>query len=305
MKRQKFIVSFGLRGKPSAQSTFAKRTAAIVTTPTTTYADPNQAMGKKLGTNPAEIRANARAAAEATGALMQEQMITMVRAALLVRQREAAQAVVSRASPAAGAVPVDVDMQRMEIDIVGVTQALKWPPFDGVPLEECGLPADAIIRWDEMEPGKLIRDYKITRQQYIDGVFQSNVSDKYSDPGWKDADCVNEEQPGTGRNDRVWGNFSRFILDETGLCMFTPDEVSEVMGFALRSPRVLAKGYTRQAKWMSKLLRHSGNKVKKARMKRHRWKDTGFGLPMDSVAWFVWGDVTEACREVLLPEEKA
>ena len=49
---------------------------------------------------------------------------------------------------------------------------------------------------------------------------------------------------------------------------------------------------------MSKLLRHSGNRVKKGHLKkRHRWRDTGFGLPMDSGAWFLWDDDTEVCRE--------
>ena len=110
-------------------------------------------MGKRLGTKPAEIKASASEAAEAAGAQMREQVKSMVRAALLQRQREAAQAAASRASPAAAAVPVDDDMMRMEVNIKGVIQALKGSPFDDVPLEDCGLPADAIIRWDEIEPG--------------------------------------------------------------------------------------------------------------------------------------------------------
>ena len=89
-----------------------------------------------------------------------------------------------------------------------------------------------------MEPGKLIRDYNITQQQYIEGVFKNIISHTYSDPGWSDAACVNEEPPATGRSDRVWVSLSRLI---TELCIFTPDEVSEVMGFELRPPRALAK----------------------------------------------------------------
>ena len=106
----------------------------------------------------------------------------MVRAALLVRQREAAKAAVSQASPAAAAVPVDVDIQRMEINISGVMQALKGSPVDDIPLEECGLPADAIVRWDEIEPGKFITEHSITQQQYIHEVFIKNMSRTDSDP---------------------------------------------------------------------------------------------------------------------------
>ena len=125
LKWQIFTVPFGLRGKPTTRSSATRRTAAVVTAPTTTYVDPNQAMGNKLGTKPAEIRASARAVAEAAGALMRKQVKSMVRAALLICQREAAKAAASQASPAAAAIPVDDDLRRMEINIQCVMQALK------------------------------------------------------------------------------------------------------------------------------------------------------------------------------------
>ena len=52
---------------------------------------------------------------------------------------------------------------------------------------------------------------------------------------------MNEESPIIGRSDRVWGNFSPLIPDDMELCIFTPNEVSEVLGFELRPARVLAK----------------------------------------------------------------
>ena len=53
---------------------------------------------------------------------------------------------------------------------------------------------------------------------------------------------------------------------------------------------------------MSKLLRNGGNNVQKIHLKWHQWRDTGFGLPMDSGAWFLWSDVAEVCCEVFVPE---
>ncbi len=51
-----------------------------------------------------------------------------------------------------------------------------------------GLPADAAIQWGELELGKRIRDYIISRERtYEDTVLRWDV-----DPGWMIEDDINE-----------------------------------------------------------------------------------------------------------------
>ena len=49
LKRQQFNVPFGLRGKPTTRSSSSRRSAAIVSTPTTTYVDPQPSYGEEAG----------------------------------------------------------------------------------------------------------------------------------------------------------------------------------------------------------------------------------------------------------------
>ena len=42
---------------------------------------------------------------------------------------------------------------------------MKGSPLDGVPTGDAGVLADAISPWDELEPGKRIKDYTISRAE--------------------------------------------------------------------------------------------------------------------------------------------
>ena len=97
----------------------------------------------------------------------------------------------------------------------------------------------------------------------------------------------------------VQGGFSTEIQPDGELCIFSSVELCEVMGFQLMPQRTL-KEYRWVATWMSKVLRHSGNR---ARWEKRNCKtqDPAYGIPMDSGAWHCWGDIGRAGREALAP----
>ena len=56
----------------------------------------------------------------------------------------------------------------------------------------------------------------------------------------------------------------------------------------------------RTEKWLSKLLRHTGNKTRDYKRK-YRFYVTAYGLPMDSGCWFLWRDLLAVGKEAILP----
>ena len=80
------------------------------------------------------------------------------------------------------------DLQRINVDTEAVLQAVKGFPNDAAPTGEVGLPADAIIQWDEIDPGKRTQDFTIAREEYIKRTIAGSALQWNVDPGW-----LNEE----------------------------------------------------------------------------------------------------------------
>ena len=55
----------------------------------------------------------------------------------------------------------------MDVDVQGAMRAFKGSPLDDVPTGDAGFPADAIVHWDLMEPGKRIKDYNISAATFL------------------------------------------------------------------------------------------------------------------------------------------
>ena len=83
----------------------------------------------------------------------------MVKASPLKKQREMASAAATADPSGLTEVSVQDDLDRKNVDLQGAMKAFKGSPLDDVPTGDAGFPADAIIQWDLMEPGMLIRDY--------------------------------------------------------------------------------------------------------------------------------------------------
>ena len=91
----------------------------------------------------------------------------MVKASLIKKQRESASVAAVAVSLVVTEVSVHEELARMEVDVQGAMRALEGSPLYGAPTGDVGFLADAIIQWDVMEPGKRIKDYKISAPEYI------------------------------------------------------------------------------------------------------------------------------------------
>ena len=98
---------------------------------------------------------------------MVEQVKAMVKTSLLKKQRESASVAAVAVPPVLTEVSVQEDLARMEKDMQGAMKALKGSPLDDAPTGYAGFVADAIIQWNCMEPGKLIKDYNISAAVYL------------------------------------------------------------------------------------------------------------------------------------------
>ena len=44
-------------------------------------------------------------------------------------------------------------------------------PYDDVATGKAGLPAKALVQWDEIEPGKRIHEYRRTKAEFLVGTY--------------------------------------------------------------------------------------------------------------------------------------
>ena len=87
---------------------------------------------------------------------------------------------------------VHEDLARIQVDVQGVMRALQGSPFDDVPTGAAGFPVDALIQWGEMETGKRIKDYRISRAKYLRNVWEFYTNRRDIDPGWEIPDDMFE-----------------------------------------------------------------------------------------------------------------
>ena len=132
-------------------------------------------------------------------------------------------------------------------------------PLDDVPTGDAGHPADSIIQWD-LADGKKIRDYNISIKEYLANTYEANCSRTDVDPGWSDPDCISEVRPANCPEDKVWGNFMDQVPNDCELSIFSYRDVIEALGDELPHPSTLGNEHMRVCRWVSRLLRHSGNK---------------------------------------------
>ena len=83
----------------------------------------------------------------------------------------------------------------METGFRGLLQAVKGSPYDDVHTGEVGLPADALIQWDEIEQGTRIQDYAITKAEYIIQMYEKNMERQDINLGWNTGRDVWESGP--------------------------------------------------------------------------------------------------------------
>ena len=57
-------------------------------------------------------------------------------------------------------------------------------PYDGIRTGKAGLPVDALARWDDIDNGKIIHEYKIPKVEYISGIYSVLTDGTDSDFGW-------------------------------------------------------------------------------------------------------------------------
>ena len=88
------------------------------------------------------------------------------------------------------------------------------------------------------------------------------------------------------------------IPDYHELSIFTYQEICEAGGIELKPPSALGRECMRAAKWLSKLLRHVGNKHCEPQG-RYRFDDSAYGLPLDSGCWFLWKHILEVGKEAI------
>ena len=152
---------------PMVKTLTTRRESALCKWPAATYVNPNQAMGDKLGTKAPDPALTPQQVATKLRRQMIDQVKAMVKASLIKKQRESASVAAVAVSLVVTEVSVHEELARMEVDVQGAMRALEGSPLYGAPTGDVGFLADAIIQWGVMEPGKRIKDYKISAPEYI------------------------------------------------------------------------------------------------------------------------------------------
>ena len=142
------------------------------------------------------------------------------------------------------------------------------------------------------------KDYKNSQSEYLRNVWELNTNRRDIDPGWLISEDKYERYPANCSLDRIWGNLTDMIPDYHELSIFTYQEICEAGGIELKPPSALGRECMRAAKWLSKLLRHVGNKHCEPQG-RYRFDDSAYGLPLDSGCWFLWKHILEVGKEAI------
>ena len=115
-------------------------------------------------------------------------------------------------------VSVQDDIERTTVDTQASLQLVKGP-CDDAPTGEAGLPADAIIQWGKIESGKQIKDFTITREEYIKHTLEGSALQLNVDPGWLKEEDIREVRHESCPENRVWASFSADIPPNGELCI--------------------------------------------------------------------------------------